>query len=669
MDAGDGSTGIDADVSSALIRAAEGGTVAASDGIFSLIVPPGALAEDTVIEVRVLPRAEYPAALVDSTLPTEVYRVEPDGLQFSLPATAEYRYPSLPAWAGEGETYVFPMALALQGDGRTLTVPAAVHFSHLADGTYTVRAEVRHLSDHFVVEGRSNFGTSFGDDPHPLLTPWSGRVSGDGNFARGDIESGAYWVKSFPGRNGRVVALSFDESVMEADGGERLDVPFPDDFTVRPRWSCDVPGTDVLRVDTGFDLFVHEGLWNCFYNASLIEGGFLTGVQAHRFIFDIPPDHYVVSATLEGEVVCAHRLVGEACASPDECETGFCIDGYCCTETCTGVCRACDWPGYLGMCIDVPAYSTDGDHDPPCEGDYACDGGGACLLKDGESCTASSECISRQCPVTDGVCCENACEGTCETCTGSVLGMCLYVPAGMTDPMTCEAPNECDVDGNCVPPPPGMPGDPCDPDGDGSDCETGFCVDGTCCLSASCGVCRSCDQPFAGGTCQLVPGGTSDDTCPDPRACDAAGRCLAATGELCGATGFAGPTGCRSGFCADGYCCDRACTAVCEDCDVTPGTCGPTPDGMTDTLCTSERRCFGGVCLRIDGASCTLGSECRSGNCVDNVCCATPSCPACQDCRADAPASGTCWDVSGSYDPPDCASPTMCVGTFPRTCM
>ena len=41
---------------SVMITAAAGGTVAASDGIFRLVIPPGALAADTRVSVTVVPR-------------------------------------------------------------------------------------------------------------------------------------------------------------------------------------------------------------------------------------------------------------------------------------------------------------------------------------------------------------------------------------------------------------------------------------------------------------------------------------------------------------------------------------------------------------------------------------------------------------------------------------
>ena len=49
----------------------------------------------------------------------------------------------------------------------------------------------------------------------------------------------------------------------------------------------------------------------------------------------------------------ALRKPGEACGALDRCETGQCVDGYCCDQACTGACEACDVAGALGVCSAV----------------------------------------------------------------------------------------------------------------------------------------------------------------------------------------------------------------------------------------------------------------------------------------------------------------------------
>lgn len=63
--------------------------------------------------------------------------------------------------------------------------------------------------------------------------------------------------------------------------------------------------------------------------------------------------------------------LGEACGVPNECTSGFCVDGVCCAEACEGECAACD---SAGSCTP---HSTGTDPDAECDGGV-CDGAGLC---------------------------------------------------------------------------------------------------------------------------------------------------------------------------------------------------------------------------------------------------------------------------------------------------
>jgi hypothetical protein len=90
-----------------------------------------------------------------------------------------------------------------------------------------------------------------------------------------------------------------------------------------------------------------------------------------------------------------------------------------------------------------------------CQGDgdcvltHYCDGNHACRVKqpNGEGCTATNQCQSGFCPVQDLVCCDSACDSTCEACvqgkTGSLSGTCAHV-TNKTDPDDeCGVPQPC----------------------------------------------------------------------------------------------------------------------------------------------------------------------------------------------------------------------------------
>jgi hypothetical protein len=66
-------------------------------------------------------------------------------------------------------------------------------------------------------------------------------------------------------------------------------------------------------------------------------------------------------------------------------------------------------------------------------------------MAEGSTCASSVQCESGFC--VDGVCCQTACSGTCQSCNqpGSE-GFCTTVPAGEPRPGTCEV---CDGDGGC----------------------------------------------------------------------------------------------------------------------------------------------------------------------------------------------------------------------------
>ncbi|HXQ20728.1 MAG TPA: hypothetical protein VN812_03580 [Candidatus Acidoferrales bacterium] len=138
----------------------------------------------------------------------------------------------------------------------------------------------------------------------------------------------------------------------------------------------------------------------------------------------------------------------------------------------------------------------------------------------------------------------------------------------------------------------GLPCNPSQP----LECQSGQCVDGVCCGSASCPPGQFCNLPGSEGTCTA------------PRA----------NGTSCG-----DGRQCTSGFCVDGVCCNHSSCPTGEACDV-PG--------------------FAGTCAVVpfpNGTFCTSGTDCASGFCVDSACCSTASCPAGDTCNL-AGSAGVC---------------------------
>ena len=172
-------------------------------------------------------------------------------------------------------------------------------------------------------------------------------------------------------------------------------------------------------------------------------------------------------------------------------------------------------------------------------------------------------------------------------------------------------------------------------------CKSGNCVDGVCCAqtAAECnGTCRSCNVAGKAGTCDNVPAGQPDDTCPSDQACDATQQCKTLLGHTC--TSF---TECASGNCTDGVCCDTACNGTCQQCNLAGkrGTCSPAGErhrGSADLRVRSDqpRACDGtGTCTRgkqASGKPCTAGGQCTSGYCIDGFCCNSTCAPTCYPC-------------------------------------
>jgi hypothetical protein len=413
-----------------------------------------------------------------------------------------------------------------------------------------------------------------------------------------------------------------------------------------------------------------------------------------------------------GTDVLAKLANGAACALGSACTSGLCVDGVCCESACTGQCEACAENGNQGKCVAVAgvprglraacaglgtpcAGSCGGTNGAvctypamekecaaascqggvaltrsvcdgkgacpgqtmvscaplacagaicaggcsaasPCTGDNYCSGGKCVARKGlGSACTGADECSGGRC--VDGVCCDSPCDGACQTCSNG--GHCG--PVKSSDDDHCFGATTCDGTGVCK----ARGGSGCNT---GADCATGYCVDGKCCGSSSCGPCQACTG--GGGTCVTVTS-KDDDSCPGT--CDSGGVCRAKKGQSCGAA----PGGCIAGTtCADGYCCDGACSGACMACDLpgSQGTCAAVPAGGPH----GSRSCGSGACAgvcagRSDGqcqyptGTCGGPAGCQGTMLVGQGMCTNGSCvtPPAQSCPGGCMGS-TCLSVT-----------------------
>jgi MYXO-CTERM domain-containing protein len=377
---------------------------------------------------------------------------------------------------------------------------------------------------------------------------------------------------------------------------------------------------------------------------------------------------------------------GGTCTTDSECATAHCSDGVCCDTACNSPCDVCSkclgasadgtcttapegTPGnaasnstctapatsccQLGKsCSTSPAgiYLCDGTNvtcpgtcanDKDCAIGYYCSSGGTCTaaLAQGTKCDEPTQCKSAPCAIcttgncVDGYCCDKGCGGTCRSCgiTGST-GTCSNV-VGADDPDTCPSATSTCVAGasasvclfkNGYPSIDTSKADPACTSG--TQCASGFCVDGTCCgtgsdgkalTTAACGTCESCADDK--GQCQAVKGTTDADTCTTTSSCDATGKCKLDQGQAC-----SDGTQCLSGNCVDNVCCNTPCTATCQACAATlqepggvDGTCGNAKAGTSDSLCTKTTACgFTGIC--------GTGGQCAKA--ASGTVCGSPTC-------------------------------------------
>lgn len=225
-----------------------------------------------------------------------------------------------------------------------------------------------------------------------------------------------------------------------------------------------------------------------------------------------------------------------------------------------------------------------------------CEGSTWIGLPSGNPCTPEDACPSGYC--VDGVCCEQPSCGTCQGCdVASSKGVCSPRPVLALDD-SCDAGLLCSAAQQCADP----LGAKCT---DGASCASGFCVDGVCCVEASChGDCQSCAAGPSPGHCgdvfrEQIPG-----RCDGAKGCDALSRCRVLAGGDCSQD-----EECEGERCSDNVCHkpgDHVCRTDSEA--LTVGA-----DSKSDLHVTCETvRCRGGFCL----LSCK-----NSGDCADDFRC------------------------------------------------
>ncbi len=378
------------------------------------------------------------------------------------------------------------------------------------------------------------------------------------------------------------------------------------------------------------------------------------------------PDAPVVQACEPG-TPSENRDTGQSCACDQQCGSGACIAGVCCTSRCEGSCQACDLPGKVGTCSPIPEGQAPSNpeacpKDPvaSCGLEGTCDGKGECrkypdnTVCEAGSCKGSSVAGTKTCrngECTAGInqiCAPFSCNAATSTCF-----------AECTKDQDCAEGRTC-KDGSCGE---GPAGSACKSP---SQCESGHCVDGVCCNTACKGACLTCNDPSSLGACAPVKSGVKD-----PRL-----LCVTDNASTCGFSGLCNGQGGCSRYDASTVCQVASCAgasvmpeAKCNglgNCVLSSAfTCAPSicSGGACKTECASNADCIAPATCndkscgkRGPGQACASADQCGSGFCADGVCCNQACSGQCRNC-ALANSRGQCVNV-----PADTMDPRIAAG-------
>jgi hypothetical protein len=409
---------------------------------------------------------------------------------------------------------------------------------------------------------------------------------------------------------------------------------------------------------------------------------------------------------------------GAACSAANQCTSGFCADGVCCSTACTSFCQACTalkkGSGSDGTCANI----TNLDPDNECPATECttglCLNGGCSNLTNGTFCGDSASCSSglqtNQDTCSAGVCndkgtvaCGNyACSGT----------LCL---SACSNDSQCAAGAYCNANSACVPfcfldsdcfggefcnlsnnrcTPKLAVGTACTT---GNQCTGNNCVDGVCCSSACGGFCQACTAAKKGsgadGTCGSIVNLDPDNECPNvdckTGVCNGSNQCgNLSSGALCGDS-----ASCSSGVQTNQDTCNASGTCI----DKGTTACGAYTCGATACLtsCTTDVQCAAGnycknaaTCTPLcfldsdcvvgeycdlstnhcatklaTGTACSTSNQCTTNSCVDGYCCGTACTNACKSCGL-AGALGTCTNIPQGFtdSSPACNGVSACSG-------
>jgi hypothetical protein len=361
--------------------------------------------------------------------------------------------------------------------------------------------------------------------------------------------------------------------------------------------------------------------------------------------------------------------VGATCRSGADCTLGFCVDGICCNEACTGSCSACNLPMLGGMCSPVPAgQSPASGHTAcpttaasTCQQDGKCDGKGGCELWANATSCGDGTCD----PTSNTAVVGSSCDGLsgCQPAPSVTCAPFKCNPGQTACATACAADTDC-VNAPCVNGSCGVVvnGSPCTT---GTQCASGNCIDGYCCGTCT-GACQACDVAGHQGTCETVSSGQPHGSRP---ACNGTASCQGACDGTNTVCEYSSSTTCTSQSCTGGT------VSLASTCNGS-GVCGAQAKSSCNgfacngaaclTSCSGDGQCAAatpycgaGKCQATAplGHACSGSTTCANGTfCVGGVCCGTATCNAPDACHT----AGTCTAGTGACSFPLVADSTTC---------
>ncbi len=329
---------------------------------------------------------------------------------------------------------------------------------------------------------------------------------------------------------------------------------------------------------------------------------------------------------------------GEPCGTDRSlCASGFCVDGVCCNNACTGICRSCNsaqTTADVGVC---------GSYDASC-GSGSCADSWTCSTGDTVSCGSPGSCNSCSGSMfTPGTC--DTADGTCSAGSSAACVGGYTCASAITCRSSCSADTECQTGYYC----------------DGSSCQLKQ-LNGVSCTRA--GQCSTNNCSFEGPTsttgvcCNLAP----SNTC---QSCLAIHRNSSGTDGTRGAVSLnSGPRGgCASYVCSGAGACASSCStsASCREDSYCTGTNCIARLSLGDT-CSTDRDCASSL-------YCELTAGCTARLVPADVCARTAQCHSTLYCNLDATPDPECSNrindgTTACVGDGDCVDGRWCNSSF-----